>query len=132
MKPCTSWIGLLTACIIGLSSAAAAAPPAAPPDAYKNEAEYTQKSPDGAISIEQYVNKGDWTWQFWMRRNGGFTLLDTDPGYAADFTFIYDQNWTSATRRSAQAPPRCISTISRRRAMCARTRSRSANWRGTT
>src|ERR1700742_5283489 len=93
MKPCTSWIGLLVACVIGACSQAAAAPPAAPPDAYKVEAEYTQKSPDGAISIEQYVNKGDWTWQFWMRRDGALTLLDTDPGYAADFTFIYDQNW---------------------------------------
>ena len=93
MKPCTCWIGLLVACVIGACSQAAAAPPAAPPDAYKIEAEYTQKSPDGAISIEQYVNKGDWTWQFWMRRGDAFTLLDTDPGYAADFTFTKDQNW---------------------------------------
>ena len=93
MKRCTSWIGLLMTCVIGVCSQAAAAPPAAPPAGYAIEAEYTQKSPDGAISIEQYVNKGDWTWQFWMRRGDAFTLLDTDPGYAADFTFIYDQNW---------------------------------------
>src|ERR1700736_277465 len=93
MKRCTSWIGLLMACIIGACSQAAAAQPTAPPDAYKIEAEYTQKSPDGAISIEQYQNRGDWTWQFWMRREGAFTLLDTDPGYAADFIFTKDQNW---------------------------------------
>jgi hypothetical protein len=93
MKRCTSWIGLLVACGIGLSSAATAAQPAGPPAAYKIEEEYTQKSPDGAISIEQYQNKGDWTWQFWMRRDGAFTLFDTDPGYSADFIFTKDQNW---------------------------------------
>jgi hypothetical protein len=93
MKRCTSWIGLLVACSIGLSSAATAAQPAGPPAAYKIEEEYTQKSPDGAISIEQYQNKGDWTWQFWMRRDGAFALFDTDPGYSADFIFTKDQNW---------------------------------------
>src|SRR5262249_45485393 len=50
-------IGLLVACIIGLCSAAAAAQPAAPDARYKIDEEYTQKSPDGAITIEQYLNK---------------------------------------------------------------------------
>jgi hypothetical protein len=93
MKRCTSRIGLLMACVIGGCSVAAAAQPAAPPAPYTIEAEYTQKSPDGATTIEQYVNEDDWTWQFWMRREGAFMLLDTDPGYSANFIFINDQNW---------------------------------------
>jgi hypothetical protein len=92
----TSWIGLLVACSIGVCSAAAAAQPAAPPAGYKIEDEYTVKSTDGAITIEQYQNKDDWTWQFWMRREGAFTQLDAGPepaGYAADFIFTRDLKW---------------------------------------
>jgi hypothetical protein len=88
-----SWIGLVVACSIAVCGVAAAAQPAAPPAGYNIEEEYTQKSPDGAATIEQYVNKTDWTWQFWMRRERAFTLLDTDPGYAANFIFTKDQNW---------------------------------------
>ncbi len=91
MRGC--WIGLFVACSIGVSSAAAAAQPAAPPAGYTIEGKYTQKSPDGATTIEQYVNKTDWTWQFWIRREGAFTQLDTDPGYAANFIFTKDMNW---------------------------------------
>jgi hypothetical protein len=91
MKGC--WIGLFVACSIGVSSAAATAQPAAPPAGYTIEGKYSQKSPDGATTIEQYVNKTDWTWQFWIRREGAFTLLDTDPGYAANFIFTKDMNW---------------------------------------
>ena len=72
---------------------AAAAPPAAPPAGYKIDEEYTQKSPDGATTIEQYLNKDtdDWKWQFWVRRQGTFTLLDPEPaGYPADFIFTND------------------------------------------
>ena len=58
MKGRTSWIGLFVACSIGVCSGAAAAPPAAPPAGYKIEEKYTQKSPDGATTIEQYLNKG--------------------------------------------------------------------------
>ena len=94
MRARTSWIGLFVACnIAACSGAAAAPPPAAPPAGYTIEEEYTQKSPDGATTIEQYVNKGDWTWQFWTRREGTFTLLDTDPGYAANFIFTSDLKW---------------------------------------
>ena len=34
-------------------------------------------SPDGAVTIEQYVYKAtdDWKWQFWARRQGTFTQL---------------------------------------------------------
>ncbi len=78
----TSWIGLLVACGIGFCSGAAAAPPAAPPAGYKIEQKETRKSPDGAVAIEQYLNKDDddeWKWQFWVRRQDGFTLLDPEP-----------------------------------------------------
>src|SRR5258708_18134324 len=96
MKGRTSWIGLFVACSIGVCSGAAAAQPAAPPAGYKIEEKYTKKSPDGAITIEQYLNKDtdDWKWQFWVRRQGAFTLLDPEPaGYPADFIFTNDLKW---------------------------------------
>jgi hypothetical protein len=66
----TSWIGLLVACSIGVCSGAAAAQPAAPPAGYKIEEQYSRNRPDGATTIEQYLNKetDDWKWQFWARR----------------------------------------------------------------
>src|SRR2546430_13954449 len=96
MKGRTSWIGLLIACSIGVCSGAAAAQPAAPPARYKIEEKYTQKSPDGAVTIEQYLNKetDDWKWQFWARREGTFTQLDPEPaGYPAGFRFSNDLKW---------------------------------------
>ncbi len=94
MKGRTSWIGLLMACSIGVCSGAAAAQPAAPPAGYKIDEEFTQKSPDGATTIEQYQNKDNWTWQVWLRRQGTFTQLDPEPaGYPADFIFTNDMKW---------------------------------------
>ena len=96
MKGRTSWIGLLVACSIGVCSGAAAAQPAAPPAGYKIDEKFTEKSPDGATTIEQYLNKDtdDWKWQFWVRRQGTFTLLDPEPaGYPADFIFTNDLKW---------------------------------------
>ncbi len=76
---------------------AAAAQPAAPPAAYKIEEKFTKKSPDGAVTIEQYVNKDtdDWKWQFWVRWQGTFKLLDPAPAdhYPADFLFTNDLKW---------------------------------------
>ena len=72
------------------------AQPAGPPAGYKIEPEYTKTSPDGATAIEQYVNKDtdDYKWQFWVRRQGTFTLLDPEPaGYPADFLFTTDLKW---------------------------------------
>jgi hypothetical protein len=96
MKGRTSWIGLLIACSIGVCSGTAAAQPAAPPVGYKIDEKFTQKSPDGAITIEQYLNKDtdDYKWQFWVRRQGTFTLLDPDPAdYPAGFLFTNDLKW---------------------------------------
>jgi hypothetical protein len=92
----TFWIGLIVACSIGVCSAAAAAQPAAPPAGYTIEEKYTQKSPDGATTIEQYVNKDtdEWKWQFWARRQDSFTQLDPEPAlYPADFIFTNDLKW---------------------------------------
>ena len=90
-------IGLLVGCGIGVSGiGTAAAKPAGPPAGYKIEEKYTQKSPDGAIAIEQYLNKDtdDWKWQFWVRRQGTFTLLDPGPtDYPAAFRFTNDLKW---------------------------------------
>lgn len=96
MKGRAFWIGLLVACSIGISGAVATAEPAAPPTGYKINEKYTRKSPDGATTIEQYLNKDtdDWKWQFWVRRQGTLTLLDPEPaGYPADFTFTNDLKW---------------------------------------
>ncbi|SHH12609.1 hypothetical protein [Bradyrhizobium erythrophlei] len=56
MKGGTSWIGLFVACSIGICSGAAAAPPEAPPPGYKIEEKYTRTSPEGAITVEQYLD----------------------------------------------------------------------------
>ena len=58
MKVRTSLICLLVVCGIGVSGiGTAAAQPAGPPAGYKIDPEFTKTSPDGAITIEQYVNK---------------------------------------------------------------------------
>ena len=109
MKGRTSWIGLLVACSIGVCSGAAAAQPAAPPAGYKIDEKFTQKSPDGAVTIEQYVNSDtdNWKWQFWARRQGTFTQLDPEQDdYPAGFVFANDL----ASKRSARARRRSICT----------------------
>ena len=96
MKGRTFWIGLVAAIGIGVSHAAAAAQPASPPAGYNIDDQWTKTSPDGATTIEQYLNKetDDWKWQFWARRQGTFTLLDPEPaGYPADFIFTNDLKW---------------------------------------
>jgi len=95
MKLKTSLIGLLVVCGIGIGSmSAATADPAGPPAAYTIDPEFTVKSPGGAITIEQYTNKDDYTWQFWMRRQGAFTQLESEQaGYPADFIFTNDLKW---------------------------------------
>jgi hypothetical protein len=88
---------LFMACGVSVCSAGTeAAQPAAPPAGYSIEEKCTQKSADGAITIEQYVNKDadDWKWQFWVRRQGTFTLLrPAQDDYPADFRFTNDLKW---------------------------------------
>ncbi|WP_426442121.1 hypothetical protein [Bradyrhizobium genosp. P] len=97
MKVRISSIGLLVVCAIGVSGiGTAAAQPAEPPAGYKIEEKYTEKSPDGAIAVEQYLNKDtdDWKWQFWVRRQDALTLLDPEPAdYPAGFRFANDLKW---------------------------------------
>jgi len=97
MKVRTSLIGLLVVCGIGVCNiGTAAAQPAGPPAGYNIEEKYTEKSPDGAIAIEQYVNKDtdDWKWQFWARHQGKLTLLKPkQPDYPAGFRFTNDSRW---------------------------------------
>jgi hypothetical protein len=104
MKGRASWIGMLVVCCIGAGHAANAAPPAVPPAGYTIEDEYTQKSPDGAIVIEQYANKTiddwGWKWQFWVRRDGTRAQLDPEPAdYPADFVFTNDLKWIIRTQK---------------------------------
>ena len=54
----TSLISLLVVCGIGVCSiGTAAAQQAGPPAGYNIDPEFTEKSSDGAITIEQYENK---------------------------------------------------------------------------
>jgi hypothetical protein len=69
MKVRTSLICLLVVCGISVCSiGTAAAQLAGPPAGYKIDPKFTKTSPDGAITIEQYVNKDtdDYKWQFWV------------------------------------------------------------------
>jgi hypothetical protein len=104
MKVRPSLIGLLVVCGIGLwGLGAAAAEPAAPSAGYKIDPEFTRTSTDGAITIEQYVNKDtdDWKWQFWVRRQNTFTLLDPEPaGYPAGFLFTNDLKWIARFQKT--------------------------------
>jgi hypothetical protein len=89
------WIGLFVACSIGICSGAAAQP-AAPPAGYKIDDKFTQKSPDGVTTVEQYLNQDtdDWKWLFLARRQDTFALLDPEPAlYPAHFIFANDLEW---------------------------------------
>jgi hypothetical protein len=96
MRVGTALLRALVACAIGAWGLAAAAQPAAPPADYEIDPKFAQTSADGAITVEQYVNKDtdDWKWQFWVRRQGTFTLLDPEAaGYPAGFRFTNDLKW---------------------------------------
>jgi len=97
MKVAVPLIGLLALCGVSFwSIGTAAAQPAGPPSGYNINAEFTETSPNGAVTIEQYENKetDDYKWQFWVRRDGTFFLLDPEPAdYPAGFRFTNDVNW---------------------------------------
>jgi hypothetical protein len=91
-----SWaalIGVWAACAAG----AAANEPAAPPAGYQINSEFTEKSPDGATTIEQYFKDdpdNGYTWQFWVRRADTLALLDAKPAdYPAGFRFTNNAQW---------------------------------------
>jgi hypothetical protein len=90
-------IGLLVVCGIGVSGiGTAVAQLAGPPAGYKIDPEFTKTSPDGAITIDQHLNKDtdDWKWLFWVRRQDTSTLLDPEPAnYPAGFRFTKDLKW---------------------------------------
>ena len=124
----TFLIGLFVVCGIGTATAQPG-----PPAGYEIDPEYTQKSPDGAITIEQYVNKEtDGKYQFWVRRKDTFTLLDEPPDYPARFRFTNDLKWIVRMQKTGSASCRSICTASLRKATYARPRSRSAILRGPT
>ena len=96
MKVGPSLIGALAAFCIGLSgNGATAAEPTGPAAGYEITKDYTEASPDGSITIEQYMNKSDdYKWQFWVRRQGTFAALDPEPvDYPAGFRFTKDMKW---------------------------------------
>jgi hypothetical protein len=90
-------IETLVVCAIGFCGiGAAAAQQATPPAGYNIREDNTQKSPDGTVTIEQYLNKetDDWKWLFFARTKDTFALLDPEPaGYGADFRFTTDLKW---------------------------------------
>lgn len=88
-------IGLMLTGVVGVRTVAAEAEPV-PPAGYAIRETETRTSPDGSISIEQYLNKeaDDWKWQFRLRRQGAAALLDPEPaGYPAEFVFSGDAKW---------------------------------------
>ena len=97
MRVRTFLIGALAACGLAIAATGtAAAQPAAPPVGYSIYEKYTQKSPDGSVTIEQYLNQetDDWKWLFFARTQGTFTQLDPEPaGYGAQFLFSNDLKW---------------------------------------
>ena len=136
MKVRPSLIGLLV-CAIGVCiPGTAAAQPAGPPAGYAINPEYTEKSPDGAIAIEQYhyENKetDEYKWQFWVRGKGTFTLLDPEPAdYPAGFRFTNFCNGSCACKKPARAKSTSpIRTARLRKASLPRPRSRWATWPG--
>jgi hypothetical protein len=92
----TYLIGLFVVCGIGTATAE----PAGPPAGYEIDPEFTETFLDGAITIEQYFKEetDDYgtklVWQFWVRRQDTFTLLDPEPAdYAAGFRLTNDLKW---------------------------------------
>lgn len=80
-----------------------AAQPAGPPTGYTIEPKYTRTSPDGAVAIEQYVNKDAdvWKWQFWARRQNTFTQLGPQQDdYPAGFIFTNDLKWIVRSQKT--------------------------------
>ena len=104
MRVRTSLIRLLVACGVGAwGIGTAAAQPAGPPAGYDIDPEFTSTSSDGAITIEQYVKKDtyDYKWQFWVRRQGTFALLDPEAAdYPADFLFTNDLKWIVRSQKT--------------------------------
>ena len=88
--------GLLLAGVIAFA-AETRAQTAGPPADYKIVAKYTSTSPDGKTTVEQYAKinaDGDYTWQFWARRQDTLTMLEPEqPDYAAGFRFTNDSQW---------------------------------------
>ncbi|MFO1108850.1 MAG: hypothetical protein U1E61_06690 [Bradyrhizobium sp.] len=96
MKPGALFAGLAVACGIGILGIGVAAAQPAPPAGYKIEEKYTRKSPDGSVTIEQYLNQETdyWKWLFWTRTERTFTQLDPEPAdYPAGFIFTNDLKW---------------------------------------
>jgi hypothetical protein len=96
----TPLIGLFLAAAVG--AAAAQAP--APPDGYKLDSEFTETSPDRAITIEQYASNDKehgYLWQFWVRRADKSALLEAEPAdYPAGFRFTNDSRWVVRTQKT--------------------------------
>ena len=89
--------GIRDRLVARLCVGAVAAQAAEPAADYKINPEYTSTSPDGATTVEQYARisaDGDYTWQFWARRQDKLTLLKPEqPDYAAGFRFTSDSRW---------------------------------------
>lgn len=97
MRVRTVLIGALAFCAVGVAAIdMAAAQRATPPAGYTINEKYTRKSPDGSVSLEQYLNQetDDWKWLFFARTKDTFALLDREPaGYGAGFVFSNDLKW---------------------------------------
>jgi hypothetical protein len=91
----TTCLALLVS--LACATGASAAPPAGPPAGFAIEADYSEKSPDGATTVEQYKKPApdeSYNWQFWARRADSFSFLAPEQeDYPADFRFTNDGRW---------------------------------------
>jgi hypothetical protein len=97
--------GLLLSGNVALPSSSETRTPTAGPTAdYKIDPKHTSTSPDGKTTIEQYAKisaDGDYTWQFWARRQAKLTMLPPEqPDYAAGFRFTNDSQWLVRTQKT--------------------------------
>jgi hypothetical protein len=83
--------------LFATAAGAAASPPAGPPAGFTVDTEFTEKSPDGATTVEQYKKLApdeSYNWQFWARRADTFSFLAPEQeSYPADFRFTNDGRW---------------------------------------
>jgi hypothetical protein len=101
--------GLLLADVIAFA-AETRAQTAGPSADYKIVAKHTVTSPDGKTMVEQYAKTnadGDYTWQFWARRQDTLTMLELEqPDYAACFRFTNDSQWLVRMQKTGSGEQR--------------------------
>ena len=87
------------------------AAPSGPPAGFTIETDYSEKSPDGATTVEQYKKAApdeSYNWQFWARRADSFSFLAPEQeNYPADFRFTNDGRWLVRMQKTGSGELTC-------------------------